>query len=319
MRDPYQVLGLKRGATADEIKQAYRRLARKLHPDVNPGDKESEAKFKNVTAAYDFLNDTVRRAKYDRGEIDASGNAMAYASQGARSGARRGAAGGDAFNFESRFSGAEVNPEDLFADLFGAARRQGGFGAGAGRDPFAAEGAAAGGGDIVKTLSVSFIEAACGGQRRLTLAGGRTLEVAIPAGTEDGQRLRLRGQGMAHARGKGDLLVEIKIEPHPYFKRQGADIHLDLPVSVPEAMLGASVTAPTLDGKVTLRVPKSSNTGTLLRLKGKGVPKPGGTAGDMYITLRVVLPENPDASFTKFVEGWAKAHAYNPRSKMGME
>jgi len=315
MKDPYQTLGVARTASADEIKKAYRKLAKKLHPDLNPGNKKIEQEFKEVTAAYDLLSDADKRAKFDRGEIDASGaerpgrgfyRSYAESGQGAK---YRGGGGGD----ESFFG------DDIFSDLFG-----GGFGGGAGGKR--AGGARGGprmsirGADVSYAATADFVEAALGTKKRLTLTDGKTLDVTIPPGTEDGQTLRLKGQGLPGMGGgpAGDAFIEIKVEPHAFFTRQGDDIHLELPVSLPEAVLGASITVPTLDGKVTLKVPAGSNTGTMLRLRGKGVARRDGARGDQYVKLKVVLPEKPDAELREFVERWAEKNAYDARARSGL-
>jgi DnaJ-class molecular chaperone len=311
MKDPYQTLGVSRTASADEIKKAYRKLAKKLHPDLNPGNKKIEQEFKEVTAAYDLLSDADKRAKFDRGEIDASGaerpgrgfyRSYAESGQGAK---YRGGGGGD----DSFFG------DDIFSDLFGGG--VGGTRAGGARSGprMSIRGA-----DVSYAATADFVEAALGAKKRLTLTDGKTLDVTIPPGTEDGQTLRLKGQGLPGMGGgpAGDAFIEIKVEPHAFFTRQGDDIHLELPVSLPEAVLGASITVPTLDGKVTLKVPAGSNTGTVLRLRGKGVPRRDGTRGDQYVKLKVVLPDKPDTEFKDFVERWAKKNAYDARARSGL-
>ena len=308
MKDPYQILGASRTASADEIKKAYRKLAKKLHPDLNPGNKKIEQEFKEVTAAYDLLSDADKRAKFDRGEIDASGaerpgrgfyRSYAESGQGAK---YRGGSGGD----DSFFG------DDIFSDLFGGGARAGSTRSG---PRMSIRGA-----DVSYAATADFVEAALGAKKRLTLTDGKTLDVTIPPGTEDGQTLRLKGQGLPGMGGgsAGDAFIEIKVEPHAFFTRQGDDIHLELPVSLPEAVLGASITVPTLDGKVTLKVPAGSNTGTVLRLRGKGVPRRDGTRGDQYVKLKVVLPDKPDAEFKDFVERWSKKNAYDARARSGL-
>jgi DnaJ-class molecular chaperone len=311
MADPYKTLGVSPGASADEIKKAYRKLAKKLHPDLNPGTKKIEQEFKEVSAAYDILSDTEKRAKFDRGDIDASGaerpgrgfyKSYAESGQGAKY------RGGDSY-----FG------DDIFSDLFG-----GGFGAQTGS---AGGGARRGGArmnirgaDVSYAASADFIEAALGAKKRLTLTDGKTLDVTIPPGTEDGLTLRLKGQGLPGLGGPaGDAFIEIKVEPHPLFTRQGNDIHLELPVTLPEAVLGASITVPTIDGKVSVKVPPGSNTGSVLRLRGKGVPRAkGAERGDQYVKLKVVLPDKPERELTEFVERWAKKNGYDVRAKTGL-
>ncbi len=302
MRDPYDVLGVTRKASAEEIKQAYRKLAKKLHPDLNPGNKKAEQSFKEVSAAYDLLSDSQKKARFDRGEIDASGaerapeqpfyKTYAEADQGAR---------------YRRFEG-EDSPfaDDLFADLFGAGTRQ----------RFRARGL-----DVPYSLEVDFLEAANGAKKRVTLAEGKTLDVTVPPGTEDGRTLRLKGQGQPGLGGgpAGDAFIEIRVRPHPFFRREGRDIHVELPVSLGEAVLGGTVNLPTVDGKVSLKIPPGSNSGTVLRLRGKGVASPATRQrGDQLVTLRVVLPDQPDAELKEFIERWSQAHPYDPRAKAGL-
>jgi DnaJ-class molecular chaperone len=301
MRDPYEVLGVPRSASAEDIKKSYHKLAKKLHPDLNPGNKKAEQSFKEVSAAYDLLSDPAKKLRFDRGEIDPSGaerqqqpyyKTYAEGDEGAR---------------YRRFDGDESPfADDLFADMFRGANRQG----------FRARGA-----DVSYTLEVDFLEAANGLTRRVTLADGKTLDVTIPPGTEDGQTLRLKGQGQAGigGAGPGDAFIEIHIKAHPLFTRVGNDVHVELPVTLPEAVLGGSVNLPTVDGKVALKIPAGSNTGTVLRLKGKGIlSQATRQRGDQLVKLRVVLPDQVDPELKEFIEGWGKTHSYDPRSKAGI-
>ncbi|HSK38637.1 MAG TPA: J domain-containing protein [Arenibaculum sp.] len=297
-RDPYQVLGLGRTASAEDVKQAYRRLAKQYHPDLNPGRSDIEQRFKEVSAAYNLLSDPDRRARFDRGEIDAAGNERA-AGGFHRAHARNGRAGG------ADFSGFDA--DDLFSDLFGSRKRGGGF--------------RSRGSDIAYSVTVPFVEAALGTKRRINLSTGKSLEVAIPPGTEDQQKLRLKGQGTEGMGGgtPGDAIVEIHVEPHAFFVRKDSDIHLELPISLPEAVLGATVKVPTLDGQVAVKVPRGSNTGYTLRLKGKGIQDPKRrTQGDQYVKLKVVLPDPPDAELASFLEKWAENRDYDVRKKAGL-
>ena len=305
--NPYDILGVSRTVSAEDLKSAYRKLAKKLHPDVNPGRKDIEQKFKEITAAYDLLSDPAKRARFDRGEIDAMGNERGFGGgnpfgQGGARGRGRASAGGDPF---SQFGGAE-NIEDILSQFMGGGGRSG-FGGGA----------APRGGDVTYTLAVPFTEACLGGKRRVTLTGGKTIDVTIPPATEEGHKLRLRGQGQSGAGGTGDAIIEIHIEPHPHFTRKDSDVTIEVPISLPEAFLGATIKVPTLDGHVSVKVPKGANTGTTLRLKGKGIPMISGGTGDMFVKLKIMLPESPADDLAELVEKWAKKHAYDPRKKLG--
>ena len=303
MSDPYQILGVSKTASASEIKSAYRKLAKKLHPDVNPGNKEVEQKFKEITAAYDLLSDADKRARYDRGEVDAQGQERGFSGGAWRNaGSRHSARGG-----EDPFAGFG-GMEDIFAEFMGGGRQRRGAGKGAHEQ--------ARGSDMTYTTQVPFVTACLGGKQRVTLTNDKTVEIIVPAGVEDGHKLRLRGQGLVGMGGTaGDAIVEIRIDAHPFFTRKDRDISLDLPISLPEAVLGASVTVPTLDGHVAVKIPKGANAGTTLRLKGKGVD--GATAGDMFVKVKITLPEPVPQDLTDFIEKWAKKNAYDPRQKAG--
>lgn len=297
MPDPYTLLGVSKSASAAEIKSAYRKLAKKLHPDVNPGRKDIEQKFKEVTAAYDLLSDPEKRVRYDRGEIDAQGNERGFGFGGGnRSRTWRTSSGPAGQDFGG------FNPEDIFAEFFGSARSRG---------------QAPRGSDITYSLTVPFVDACLGTKRRFSLNNVKTVDVNIPPGSNEGDKLRLRGQGAQASGGSGDAIIEIHVEPHAYFTRKDNDILLEAPVSLQEAVLGASINIPTLEGSVTLKIPKGANTGTTLRLKGKGVPKPHGHHGDMFVKLKIVLPEPVPDSLAEAIEKWAKKHPYDPRKKLG--
>ena len=323
MADPYQILGVPRSASADDIKSAYRKLAKKLHPDLNPGRKDIEQKFKEVTAAYDLLSDAGKRAKFDRGEIDAHGQPRGFGGGGAGFGGSGGGFGGFGGFGGNPYGGARSTRsddpfsafggmEDIFAQFMGGGRRQQ-RSAQSGPQPGAS---APRGADVTYATAVSFIEACLGGKKRVTLENGKTLDITIPAGVEDGHKLRLKGQGRTSRGGaEGDAIIELKIDAHPFFTRKDKDVTLELPVSLPEAVLGATVTVPTLDGQVSLKVPKGANTGTTLRLKGKGVA----AKGDMFVKLKVVLPDPAPRELTDFVEKWSKKHPYNPRQAAGFK
>ena len=305
MRDPYETLGVARTASADEIKKAYRQLAKKLHPDLNPGNAKAAAQFKEVSGANDLLSDPDKRARFDRGEIDASGAEVrrrpSYRSYAESPGG-------------AKYTGG-IDPEEIFEEFFsgrqrGSARSGSGF-----RGGFKARGA-----DVAYEMKVDFLDAARGAKRRLTLPDGKTLDVTIPPGSHDGQQLRLKGQGTPGLGGgtAGDAYIQIEVGSHPHFKREGADIHLELPVTLTEAASGAKITVPTIDGTVAMSIPRGSNTGSTLRLKGKGVPdREGSGRGDQYVHLKVVLPDAADAELQRFVEGWS-GRDYDVRSKHGL-
>jgi DnaJ-class molecular chaperone len=309
MRDPYEVLGVERNASAERIRQAYRGLAKTSHPDLHPGDRKAEERFKEISAAYDLLGDEAKRGQYDRGEIDADGNPRV---------ARPGPGGG--FGFGRGFSaGAGGNGgggqgfehasdlEDMIQELFGS-RRRGGF--------------QARGADVRYRLEIGLADVARGGKRTVTLADGGSVDVTLPEGVESGQVLRLRGKGASGAGGgpPGDALVEIVVRPHPRFERKGADVHLALPVTLGEAVGGGRVNVPTLHGPVAMTIPKGSSTGAVLRLRGKGLPRAGGgPAGDQYVRLEVALPPAPDQELGDFVRRWEAAHPYDPRRDLARD
>jgi DnaJ-class molecular chaperone len=302
--DPYTTLGVKKDATQDDIQKAYRRLAKKLHPDLNPGNKIAEDKFKEVTAAYDLLSDPDKRARFDRGEIDAQGTERPRQQQYYRDFADQG--GWSAYTNNSGFSdfGEFAGSEDILSEIFGRQGR-------AGRRRR--------GQDVRYHLDLSFLDAINGGKQSIVLPDGTTLEVNIPPGTRDGHVLRLKGKGRPGVGDgpPGDALIEISVLPHPYFTRKGDDIYLDLPISLKEAVLGAKIKVPTPSGAVTVAVPKWSNTGRVLRLKGRGVPRPDGSKGDEYVKLMLMLPQKPDPALEAFVAQWQPV-ADIPRQSMGV-
>ncbi|HJU32280.1 MAG TPA: J domain-containing protein [Hyphomicrobiaceae bacterium] len=300
--DPYKVLGVPRDAPDEEIRRAYRKLAKQLHPDLNPANRASaEERFKKVSAAYDIVGDPVKRRQYDRGEIDGNGEPRrgyqrAHAGGAGPFGAR-GARGGDDFGFG-----------DIFSDLFGGMRGRRGEGDG----PFAA----ARGRDVRYTLEVDFLEAAAGAKKRVTMPDGGVLDLTVPEGVADGQVLRLKGKGSpAVGRSEaGDALVEIKVRAHPQFTRVGDDIELQLPITLDEAVLGAKIEVPTVSGRVQLTIPKGTSSGRVFRLKGKGVQNStAGRTGDQLVTVRIVLPEKIDDQLAYFLSEWRQSHAYDPR------
>jgi DnaJ-class molecular chaperone len=299
--DPYKTLGVKKDASQADIQKAYRKLAKKLHPDLNPGNKQAEEQFKEVSAAYDLLGDADKRARFDRGEIDEQGTERPR-QRYYRDFADAGGGGAGAYSSGAGFADF-AGEDDILSEIFG---RQG-------RGNIRMRGR-----DAHYRLELDFLGAVNGGKKQITLPDGSTLDVSIPPGTRDGQILRLRGKGGAGLGGgpPGDALVEIEVRPHPIFTRKGDDIHVELPVSLKEAVLGGKIQAPTPGGTVTMTVPKWSNTGTVLRLKGRGVPRADGSKGDEYVTLKIMLPQKPDPELEKFVSQWRPANAQGPRQTM---
>ncbi len=310
MRNPYEILGVARDASDGDIKRAYRKLAKELHPDLNPGNTAVEQRFKEVAQAYGILGDADKRKRFDRGQIDASGQETPFGGGSYR----RYAETGQGAKYSPFDFGEDYGVEDIFADLFGGGARRGQKGQ-KGRTVRRR------GADVSYTVTVGFLEAAVGAKKRLRLADGKTLEVALPAGAEEGQTLRLKGQGMAGLGGApaGDAYIEVHIEAHRFFTRKDNNVHLDLPVTLQEAVMGAGIEAPTVHGPVSVKIPPGSNTGTTLRLKGKGVvDRKTGQKGDQYMKLKVVLPDKPDEELSGFVRRWSESHAYDPRRKAGM-
>ena len=308
-RNPYEVLGVGKDASEEDIRRAYRRLAKKHHPDLNPGNKQAEARFKEVNAANELLSDAAKRARFDRGEIDESG---AEKPQYAHANYRDFAEGASGARYHAAEGMESGDLDDLFA-FFGRGAREG-FGGARGAADFRMRGE-----DHRYVLTVDFLDAVNGAKRRLNLAPEKSLDVTIPPGVRDGQILRLKGQGGEGIGGgeRGDALIEIHVAPHPLFRRDGDDIYLELPVTLAEAALGGRISVPTPAGDVTMTVPPHSNTGSRLRLKGKGAPKAGGARGDQYVTLKVVLPEGGDKELAEFLRHWAPKHPYDPRRAMG--
>ena len=313
--DLYQRLGVQRGASEAEIKKAYRSLAKQLHPDRNKDNPNAAKRFGEVTAAYDLLSDKDKRARYDRGEIDEDGNPKmpfgsgGFGGGGGFGGARPGQGGG----FEG-FSGDTADLSDLFEGLFGgAAGRQrggGGFGGFRQRARPPQKGA-----DIAYRLTVPFVDAATLAPQRISLADGKTIDLKLPNGVEDGTKIRLSGKGEQGPGGAGDGIVTIVIQPHPFYRREGNDIRMELPVTLKEAVLGGKVKVPTPEGPVMLTIPKGSSSGKVLRLKGRGFTDKNGKRGDQLVALEIGLPAE-DAELRAFAERWSGGG--NPRAGLGV-
>jgi DnaJ-class molecular chaperone len=302
-QDPYQELGVARSASAEELRKAFRKLAKLHHPDKNPGNKAAEEKFKRVSAAFDLLGDPDKRKKFDAGEIDADGR-EAMRGYGPNPYGQQGGFGG------AEFEGVDLN--EILGEMFGGRGpgRRAGRGGGPGGGHFASRGA-----DVRGRVEIDLEEAIAGGKKRIDFSDGRTLEVAIPKGAVEGQTLRLKGQGAPGPAGAGDAFIELSIRPHPIFRREGETLVMDLPISVPDAVLGGKVQAPTPDGPVALSVPKGSNSGSVLRLKGRGVGAAHGRRGDLLARLVVTLPDTADGELERFAEAWRSERPYTPRRR----
>ena len=321
MRNPYDVLGVKKGASAAEIKSAFRKLAKKHHPDANKDDPKAAARFAEVNAANEILGDEEKRKQFDRGEIDAEGKPRFQGFPGG--GGPRGRAGPGGFeSYTFRSGGAGGGPgggafEDILNSMFGGGTRGARPGAGGGAQFEFDTGGIGLDLDVNVAMSISLEESVKGGEKRVRLPTGKELNVKIPAGVTEGQQIRLRGQGeSAQGHPPGDLLITINIAPHPFFKVEGADLRIDLPVTLYEAVLGGKVRVPTLGNAVELSIPKNTSSGRTFRLKGKGLPKTGGT-GDLFVTVRIMLPDGNDAELEALMEKWRDQHPYNPRSGLG--
>lgn len=300
-RDPYQELGVSRSASADEIRKAFRKLAKQHHPDTNPGNKAAEERFKQVSAAFDILGDAEKRKKFDAGEIDADGRETMRGFGGGFGQQGPFGQGGFGGRHAETMEGADLG--DLFSEILGR-RGGGGFGG------FNQRGA-----DVRAKLEIDLEESIHGGKKRIAFSDGRTIDVTIPKGAEEGQTLRLKGQGSPGRGGPGDAFIELVVRPHPIFRREGDVLVMDLPVSIPDAVLGGKVEARTPDGAVTLTVPKGANSGQSLRLKGKGLSDSRGKRGDLLARIVLILPDKPDAELEAFAERWRKERPYTPRKK----
>jgi len=310
-QNPYEILGVSKKATEAEIKKSFRSLAKKFHPDAHGNDPKKAKRFQEVSGAYEVIGDKEKRAQYDRGEIDGAGKPRGFDPRaqgvgGFQSSGSEGFPGG--FDFKGSKSGG-FNAEDIFSDILGGLGRGGGRGRRGRMQPIRGK-------DIQLAATISLEEAAGGGTRRLKVGGAKQLEVRIPVGVKDGQHIRVRGKGGDGLNGgpAGDVLITIKLAPHRFFTREGQDLRLELPISVKEAVMGAKIEVPTLSGPVSLTIPARSNSGRVLRLKDKGLPKAGASpAGDLFVRLLVSLPDPPDAELEKFVHGWESNH--DPRAK----
>jgi DnaJ-class molecular chaperone len=336
MRNPYEVLGVPRNAKPDDIKKAFRKLAKKHHPDANKNDSKASARFSELNSAYEIVGDEGKRKAFDNGEIDAEGKPRfqgfeGFGSGGPRAQPRGGPAGGagfESFSFgRDGFQRGGAQPgqgggfggfEDILSGMFGG---RAGARAHPGASPFQTEdfGAPQGAGrDAAIEVTITLPESAKGTERRVRLPTGKDVEVKIPPGLNDGQQIRLKGQGWPGANGgpQGDAHVTVRIAPHPHFKPDGSDLRVELPLTLYEAVLGAKVRVPTLDGAVELAVPPATNSGRTFRLKGKGLPKKSGH-GDLFATVRIVLPEHTDADLEELMRRWRDEKPYNPRSDIG--
>jgi DnaJ-class molecular chaperone len=326
MRDPYEVLGVQKAARPDEIKKAFRRLAKKLHPDANKKDPKAAVKFAEINAAYELLGDEKKRMAFDAGEIDAEGKPRFHGFQGFS-----GAGGRPGFGGDSQFETFTWGPEGMrrsggragsgfgrFEDIL--SEMMGGLGRGAGaRSGFDQRfdtpdfGATPQGRDVSAALTITLMEAAKGATKRVRLPTGKEVEVKVPPGLTDGRQVRLKGQGLALAGGPpGDVLITVGIAPHPYFKPEGSNLRLDLPITLYEAVLGAKVRVPTLDGAVELAIPPGTGAGRTFRVKGKGMPSKG-APGDLLVTARIVLPEGHDPDLDDLMRNWRERKPYHPR------
>ncbi|MBR1227621.1 DnaJ domain-containing protein [Bradyrhizobium sp. AUGA SZCCT0176] len=318
MRDPYEVLGVPRGASAAAIKSAYRKLAKKHHPDNNTNDPKSAARFSEINSANEIIGDEDKRKQFDRGEIDAEGKPRF---QGFPGGGPRGRAGGPGGGFESHTFRSGGGPgggggfEDILNSMFGGAAH--GQRPGSGRGFEFDTGGIGLDLDLSVAMTVSLEESVKGAEKRVRLPNGKELNVKIPAGVAAGQQIRLKGQGeTAQGHPPGDLLITVSIAPHPFFKIDGSDLRLDLPITLYEAVLGAKIRVPTLGGAVEFPIPKNTSSGRTFRLKGKGLPKAGAT-GDLFVTTRIILPDGNDAELEALMQKWRDGHPYNPRSDFG--
>jgi len=320
MRDPYEVLGVPRGASAAAIKSAYRKLAKKHHPDANKNDPKSAARFSELNSANEILGDEDKRKQFDRGEIDAEGKPRFQGFPGGDPRARGGPGGFETHTFRTGGAGpgglGGGGFEDILNSMFGGAAARGAR-PGGGRTFEFDTGGVALDLDLSVAMTVSLEEAVQGAEKRVRLPTGKELDVKIPAGVTSGQQIRLKGQGeTAPGHRPGDLLITVSIAPHAFFKVDGSDLRVDLPIALYEAVLGGKVRVPTLGSAVELSIPKNTSSGRTFRLKGKGLPKATGATGDLFVTTRIMLPDGNDADLEALMQKWRDGHPYNPRSDL---
>jgi DnaJ-class molecular chaperone len=324
MRDPYEVLGVPRGASAAAIKSAYRKLAKKHHPDANKNDPKSAARFSELNSANEILGDEAKRKQFDRGEIDAEGKPRFQGFPGGDPRTRGGPGGFETHNFRSGGAGpggfgggGGGGFEDILNSMFGGAAGRGGPRPGGGTTFEFDTGGIALDLDLSVAMTVSLEESVQGVEKRVRLPTGKELNVKIPAGVVAGQVIRLKGQGeTSPGHPPGDLLITVNIAPHRFFKIEGSDLRVELPITLYEAVLGGKVRVPTLGSPVELSIPKNTSSGRTFRLKGKGLPKSPGTAGDLFVTTRIMLPDGNDAELEALMQKWRDGHTYNPRSEL---
>ena len=322
MRDPYEVLGVPRGASAAAIKSAYRKLAKKHHPDANKNDPKSAARFAELNAANEIIGDEAKRKQFDRGEIDAEGKPRFQGFPGGDPRTRGGPGGFETHTFRTGGAGpggfgGGGGFEDILNSMFGGAAARGGARPGGGTSFEFDTGGIAVDLDLSVAMTVSLEESVNGVEKRVRLPTGKELNVKIPPGVVAGQQIRLKGQGeTAPGHKPGDLLITVNIAPHPFFKVEGSDLRIDLPITLYEAVLGGKVRVPTLGSPVELSIPKNTSSGRIFRLKGKGLPEPTGTTGDLFATTRIMLPDGNDAELEALMQKWRDRHPYNPRSDL---
>lgn len=321
MRDPYEVLGVPRSASAAAIKSAFRKAAKKHHPDSNKGDPKAAERFAELNTANEILGDEEKRKQFDRGEIDAEGKPRFQGFPGGGDARGRAGPGGfETYTFRSGGGGpggAGGSFEDILNSMFGGAAGRAARGGGGGSAYEFDTGGIGLDLDINASLTVSLEDAVNGAEKRVRLPTGKELNVKIPAGVTAGQQIRLKGQGeSAPGHRPGDVLITVSIAPHSFFKVDGNDLRVDLPITLYEAVLGGKVRVPTLGGAVELSIPKNTSSGRTFRLKGKGLPKAGGS-GDLFVTTKIILPDGNDAELEQLMQKWRDGHPYNPRSDLG--